>query len=222
MCTLDTPPVGPQIATIDVIKLTIQEKIEKEKEIIADMEIQVNNTEVLKRDMDKMVVENPTEGCSLTYYREIGYEAFRKEELKTVNFPVAKGLAGELQIEARLDSELGINMVNFKSRDEEEFKLCGYEQQKITLTHVTAKLNLYYPFYFKSRDENIQGEKYLDWLIYNVNFSAMVIKMFTALKQRENYVMRRLNISLDDAFYVKRTLESFEYLVRLVKRNRYL
>lgn len=129
----------------------------------------------------------------------------------------SKGLAGDLEGVARLDSELGKCIVNFLPKDRDQFELSGYQIRSIGQTYVTVILNLYNPFYFKSSDQ-----KYLDWLIYNVDFSAMFVKMSERIASlywvaRNSYGWGQ---SPEDHFLSARTVPSFFYLANLVKSNR--
>jgi len=193
------------------------------------MHVQAGNT-MVRANKKRMVAENSSSGCSLTYDYGIAYEAYHKEYNLTNGYPTSKGLAGELEIVARLDSQLGQGLVNFMPKDEEQFKLCGYTKRFAhgsvlypeRPTEIKVMLNLYNPFYFGNSDQDLKGERYLDWLIYDIDFSAMLLKMSEEFPRLNGPIYRNYtHKSIEDAFYLTRTENSIRYLVNLASDNRH-
>lgn len=199
-----------------------------EQERIADMKEQVKNTTV-SGYKNRMVAKNSATDCFLVYDREIAFLPFQKQVADTNQSHLStKGLAGDLNINAPLDSDLGKALLNFLPKDKQQYEHTGYEKRNITRTHVNVMLNLYNPFYFQSSDQNIEEEGFLDWLIYDVNFSAMIVKMSENFPKWDRYVSwpsgNSTSLTYDaiqDMFYAKRTKLSIEYLANLANTNRY-
>ena len=218
----------PTLANLPYLPGEIQRKIyhhgvpyKLEETRIANMNVQVGNTMVWA-NKQRMFAANSSSGCSLTYDYGIGYGAYLKKYNLTNRYPTSKGLAGELEIVARLDSQLGEGLVNFLPKDEEQFKLCGYTKRAQSPTEIKVMLNLYNPFYFGNSDQDLKGERYLDWLIYDIDFSAMLVKMSEEFPRLNDPIYENYpRVSIEDAFYLARTENSIRHLVNLVYDNRH-